>query len=183
MRLDLSSATPPHLLHMVFSFSIFSLLNPNTSWFQVYVLIESMKAHFSPSIYGAFIEFITHLDSLLVKDESEILNCVYPSNIVSDVPTYSTFGLSIISRLGSIDLEVNLENGGDNSSLLTVSLQEIYVRYVQNFPFSASVNDGKYAFWTITLHILLTFYGNNYINLQLVCCVYYVLLNCSSRCH
>ncbi|XP_058779187.1 uncharacterized protein LOC131653133 isoform X2 [Vicia villosa] len=96
---------------------------------EVYVLIESMKVYFSPSIYGAFIDFITHLDSLLVKDESEILNSVYPSNIVSDVPTYSTFGLSIISRLGSIDLEVDLENGGDNSSLLTVSLQEIYVRF------------------------------------------------------
>lgn len=98
-----------------------------------------MKVHFSPSIYDTFIDFITHLNSQLVRDESEILNCVYPSNIVSDVPTCSTFGISIILRLGSVDLEVDLENGGDNSSLLTVSLQEIHVRYVQNFPFSASV--------------------------------------------
>nr|XP_027186042.1 uncharacterized protein LOC101509905 isoform X3 [Cicer arietinum] len=95
---------------------------------EVYVLIESLKAHFSPSVYGAFIELGTYLDSLLVRGESE-LNCVHPPNIVSDKSTYSTFGISIISRLGSVDLEVDLENRGDNSSVLMISMQDIYVRY------------------------------------------------------
>lgn len=122
------------------------------------MLIESLKVHFSPSIYGAFIELRTHMDSLLVRGESEIVNCVSPSNIVSDVSAHSTFGISIISRLGSVDLEVDLENRGDKSSVLMVSLQEIYVRYVHNCPFSARVElflhfDGKYAFCRITLHI------------------------------
>ncbi|XP_024632124.1 uncharacterized protein [Medicago truncatula] len=96
---------------------------------EVYMLIESLKVHFSHSIYGAFIELRTHMDSLLVRGESEIVNRVSPSNIVSDVSAHSTFGISIISRLGSVDLEVDLENRGDKSSVLMVSLQEIYVRY------------------------------------------------------
>ncbi|PNY07700.1 vacuolar sorting-associated protein [Trifolium pratense] len=95
---------------------------------EVYVHMESLKVNFSPSIYGAFIELSTHLDSLLLRDESETLNCVYPPNIVPDASSYSTFGISVISRLGSVDLEVDLENGGDNSSVLMVSLQEIDVR-------------------------------------------------------
>ncbi|XP_045818799.1 uncharacterized protein LOC123911434 isoform X3 [Trifolium pratense] len=97
---------------------------------EVYVHMESLKVNFSPSIYGAFIELSTHLDSLLLRDESETLNCVYPPNIVPDASSYSTFGISVISRLGSVDLEVDLENGGDNSSVLMVSLQEIDVRFV-----------------------------------------------------
>lgn len=92
------------------------------------MFIESLKIHFSPSRYGAFIELVTHLDSLLVKDESEILNSDYPPNIVSDVPPCSTFGASIISRLSSINLEVDLENSEDNSSIIKVSLQEVGVR-------------------------------------------------------
>lgn len=120
-----------YLLHRVFSFFVFSLLINNFFLFQVYVLIESLKAHFSPSVYGAFIELGTYLDSLLVRGESE-LNCVHPPNIVSDKSTYSTFGISIISRLGSVDLEVDLENRGDNSSVLMISMQDIYVRYVLN---------------------------------------------------
>ncbi|MCH81348.1 vacuolar protein sorting-associated protein, partial [Trifolium medium] len=106
---------------------------------EVYVHMESLKVHFSPSIYGAFIELSTHLDSLLLRDESETLNCVYPPNIVSDASSYSTFGISVISRLGSVDLEVDLENRGDNSSVLMVSLQEIDVRYVHKCPSSICV--------------------------------------------
>ncbi|XP_061363844.1 uncharacterized protein LOC133307357 isoform X2 [Gastrolobium bilobum] len=96
---------------------------------EVYVLIESLKAHFSPSIYGAFIELFTHLGTLHVWSESEILNCPNPPNIVSVEPTSSTFGISIISKLGSIDLEVDLENNGDNSLEILVSLQEMDIRY------------------------------------------------------
>ncbi|XP_057415336.1 uncharacterized protein LOC130710179 isoform X3 [Lotus japonicus] len=96
---------------------------------EVYVLIESLKAHFSPSMYCAFIELITHLDTLLVRGESEILNCDSRHNVVSDVTKDSPFGLSIISKLGSVDLEVDLENSGDNSSELVVSLHDMDLRY------------------------------------------------------
>ncbi|KAK7315042.1 hypothetical protein VNO77_33574 [Canavalia gladiata] len=96
---------------------------------EVYVLIESLKAHFSPSIYGAFIELMTHLGTLHVRGESEVLNCHYPPNIISGVPMYSTFGISFVSKLDSVDLEVDLENGGDNSSGLLVSLQKMVIRY------------------------------------------------------
>lgn len=102
--------------------------------FQVFVLIESLTAHFSPSIYGAFIELITYLGSLHLSCESEILDCPYLHNLVSVVPTSSTFGISIISKLGSVDLEVDLENNGDNSSVLMVSVQEMDIRYVHHCP-------------------------------------------------
>ncbi|XP_027357140.1 uncharacterized protein LOC113866515 [Abrus precatorius] len=95
---------------------------------EAYVLIESLKAHFSPSIYGALIELMTHLGTLDVRGESEVLNCPYPPAFVSVVPTYSTFGISIVSKLDSVDLEVDLENSGENSSELMVSMQEIVVR-------------------------------------------------------
>lgn len=94
------------------------------------MLIESLKAHFSPSMYCAFIELITHLDTLLVRGESEILNCDSRHNVVSDVTKDYPFGLSIISKLGSVDLEVDLENSGDNSSELVVSLHDMDLRYV-----------------------------------------------------
>ncbi|KAF1899682.1 hypothetical protein Lal_00019812 [Lupinus albus] len=95
---------------------------------EVYVLIESLKAHFSPSIYGAFLELITHLGTTLLRDESETLNCPYSSDMVSVVPN-STFGVSIISKFGPVDLDVDLENSVDNSSELVVSLQEMDIQY------------------------------------------------------
>ncbi|TKY59210.1 putative vacuolar protein sorting-associated protein 13A [Spatholobus suberectus] len=96
---------------------------------EVYVLIESLKAHLTPSIYGAFIELMTHLGTLHVRGESEVLNSPHPPNIVSVVPTYSTFGISIVSKIDSVDLEVDLEDSGDSSSELMVSLQKIVLRY------------------------------------------------------
>jgi hypothetical protein len=154
-------------------------LIPNSSWFQVYVCLESLKVHFSPSIYGAFIELSTHLDSLLLRNESETLNYVYPPNIVSDAPSYSTFGISVISRLGSVDLEVDLENRGDNSSVLMVSLQQIDVRYVHKCPSSVCV--GLFPLWwkicILKSHPSYPPYllCCNYINLQFVCCVMFCM--------
>ncbi|KAG4977288.1 hypothetical protein JHK84_036989 [Glycine max] len=99
---------------------------------EVYVLIESLKVHFSPSIYGAFIELTNHLGTLHVTGESGVLNSPHPPNIVSVLPTYSTFGISIVSIIDSIDLDVDLEDSGDNSSKLMVSLQKMVLRYASS---------------------------------------------------
>ena len=64
------------------------------------------------------------------RDESEVSDNQYALNMVSVVPT-SIFGLSICSKLGSLVLQVDLENTADNSSFLSLSLQEIDIWYVQ----------------------------------------------------
>ncbi|XLS59714.1 hypothetical protein HN51_009469 [Arachis hypogaea] len=96
---------------------------------EVYVFIAPFKAHFSPSIYGAILELITYQGTLHLSRESETLNWPYPPNVPSVTPKSSTFGISISSKFGSVDLEVDFENSGDNSSELLVSLQEIDMRY------------------------------------------------------
>ncbi|KAK8472891.1 hypothetical protein PHAVU_002G234304 [Phaseolus vulgaris] len=97
---------------------------------EVYVSIESLKAHFSPSIYGAFIELMNHMATLHLMGEFGVLNSSHPPNIVSVVPAYSTFGISIVSKIDLVDLEVHLEYDGDSHSELMVSLQNLVVRYV-----------------------------------------------------
>nr|KYP76317.1 Putative vacuolar protein sorting-associated protein 13A [Cajanus cajan] len=95
---------------------------------EVYVLVGSLKAHLSPSIYGALIELVTHLGRLHVMGESEVLNSPHPPNIVPVLPAYSTFGISIVSKIDSVDLEVDLEDNGDSSSKLMISLKKIVLR-------------------------------------------------------
>ena len=73
---------------------------------------------------------ITYLGTLHLSGESEILNRPYPPNVASVMPKSSTFGIAVSSKLGSVDLEVDLENSGDDSSELMVSLQEIDIRYL-----------------------------------------------------
>lgn len=73
---------------------------------------------------------ITHLDTLHVRGESEDLYYPHPPNTVSDVPTHSTFGISIVSKIDLVDLEVDLEDSGDSSSKLMVSFQKMVLRYV-----------------------------------------------------
>ncbi|CAJ1948628.1 unnamed protein product [Sphenostylis stenocarpa] len=97
---------------------------------EVYVLIESLKAHFSPSINGSLIELLNHMGTLLVMGKLGVLNSSHPPNIDWVVPTYSTFGISIVSKIDLVDLEVDLEYCGDSSSKLMVSLQKMVLRYV-----------------------------------------------------
>ncbi|KAL2321117.1 hypothetical protein Fmac_030086 [Flemingia macrophylla] len=72
---------------------------------EVHVIVGSLEAHLSPSIYGALIELMTHLRRLHVMSESEVLNYPHPPNVVSVLPEYSTFGISSFSKVDSIHLE------------------------------------------------------------------------------
>ncbi|KAK4267115.1 hypothetical protein QN277_023943 [Acacia crassicarpa] len=94
---------------------------------EVFINIELLKAHFSPSIYGAVRELVNHLGSLRSKNECEILEASYLPNIVSGAP--SILGVSVNSNLRSVILRVNLENDGDNSSALMLSLEEMKIWY------------------------------------------------------
>ncbi|KAF7824639.1 putative vacuolar protein sorting-associated protein 13A isoform A [Senna tora] len=86
---------------------------------EAFAIIELLKVHFSPSIYGAILELVTHMGSLHSRDKSEI----------DSVVPY-TYGVSVVSKLHSVVLDVDLANDGDNSSALIVSLQEMNIRYV-----------------------------------------------------
>jgi len=73
--------------------------------------------------------------TLHLMGEFGVLNSSHPPNNVSVVPAYSTFGMSIVSKIDLVDLEVDLEDDGDSHSELTVSLQKLVVRYVQRYAF------------------------------------------------
>lgn len=73
--------------------------------------------------------------TLHLMGEFGVLNSSHPPNIVSVVPAYSTFGISIVSKIELVDLEVHLEYDGDSHSELMVSLQNLVVRYVQHNAF------------------------------------------------
>ncbi|XP_027919445.1 uncharacterized protein LOC114177994 isoform X3 [Vigna unguiculata] len=96
---------------------------------EVYVSIESLKAHFSPSIYGSLMELMNHIGTLHLMGEFGVLNSSHPPNTVSVVPAYSTFGISIVSKVDLVDLEVDFEYGDSHSELM-VSLQKMVLRYV-----------------------------------------------------
>ncbi|BAT73681.1 hypothetical protein VIGAN_01119500 [Vigna angularis var. angularis] len=97
---------------------------------EVYVSIESVKAHFSPSIYGSFMELMNHMSTLHLMGEFGVLNSSHPPNTVLVEPTDSTFGISIVSKVDLVDLEVDLEYDGDSHSEIMVSLQKMVLRYV-----------------------------------------------------
>ncbi|KAI4331783.1 hypothetical protein L6164_016738 [Bauhinia variegata] len=116
-----------------FCASIFlaSCVIPDESIFkqlEVFLLIESLDAFFSPSVYASLLELITHID-LYMRDDSDLLHDPYSLDTVSFIPPTSIFGVSFKSKLGSVDLQVDLANNGDNSSVLMLSLQEIDIRY------------------------------------------------------
>ncbi|XP_022639322.1 uncharacterized protein LOC106768127 isoform X4 [Vigna radiata var. radiata] len=97
---------------------------------EVYVSIESVKAHISPSIYGSFMELMNHMSTLHLMGEFGVLNSSHPPITVLVEPTKSTFGISIVSNIDLVDLEVELEYDGDSQSVITVSLQKMVLRYV-----------------------------------------------------
>lgn len=76
-------------------------------------------------------ELMNHIGTLHLMGEFGVLNSSHPPNTVSVVPAYSTFGISIVSKVDLVDLEVDFEYGDSHSELM-VSLQKMVLRYVQH---------------------------------------------------
>ncbi|KAL5806155.1 hypothetical protein ACOSQ4_028888 [Xanthoceras sorbifolium] len=89
---------------------------------EVFVSISLLQAQLSPSIYGSFMALIAHLDSQQSRTVPTMLN---DSNQV-ETPA---FGFSISANLESVSVHVDLENDGENSSLLMLTLQDLDICY------------------------------------------------------
>ncbi|KAJ7978120.1 putative Vacuolar protein sorting-associated protein [Quillaja saponaria] len=97
---------------------------------EVFVIIQSIHAHFSPSIYSAVVEVVSHLGILQSKAESLMRDIPDPHDIMSNVPKASSFGFSISSNLESVSLQVDISNNEDNGNALMISLLELDIQYV-----------------------------------------------------
>ncbi|KAI9153087.1 hypothetical protein LWI28_005759 [Acer negundo] len=97
--------------------------------FQVYVAISPLQAHLSPSIYGSIVALIAHLDSQQSRTVPAMLNNSSSLNVTSNRVENPVFGLSISANLESVSVHVDLENDGENSSLLMLTLQDLDICY------------------------------------------------------
>lgn len=98
--------------------------------FQVYIVISSLNAHFSSSIYVAILGLIAHLDVSSSKSEEMIISTLGSLNVMPNGPrTLNTLRFSIGTNLQAAKINVNLENDAENSSIFTLSLREFAIRY------------------------------------------------------
>lgn len=97
---------------------------------QVYIIVPSLHAHLSPSIYGAVLELVAHLGTLRFKSESASSETLHPHSVTSNEWRDPIFGLSISANLELVFLEIDLANNGDNSSALMLALKDLDLWYV-----------------------------------------------------
>lgn len=97
---------------------------------EVYIVISSLNAHFSSSIYVAILGLIAHLDVSSSKSEEMIISTLGSLNVMPNGPrTLNTLRFSIGTNLQAAKINVNLENDAENSSIFTLSLREFAIRY------------------------------------------------------
>ena len=95
-------------------------------WFQVYISVLSIHAHFSPLIHSSVNGLIAHFKILQSKSEPVSLSSVGYLNIMSNGTTSpNNFSFSISANLESANVHVNLENDGANSSVLMLAVLEL----------------------------------------------------------
>nr|XP_043636090.1 uncharacterized protein LOC122607220 [Erigeron canadensis] len=98
---------------------------------EVYVVVETLLAHLSPSIVGAVLELIESVDKLYQPSHSGTTTVT--SSYDMDLPqpkNISTSWVSVIANLDSSKVIVDLENGLEASCTLTVSLQDLEIRFI-----------------------------------------------------
>ncbi|ESR43047.1 hypothetical protein CICLE_v100108862mg, partial [Citrus x clementina] len=96
---------------------------------EVCVIVSMLRAHFSPAIYESVVALISHLDLLQSTSEAAVLNHSSSLGSMPNQVEASVFGISVSVNLESVSLHIDLANNGENSSLLTFSVQKIDIRY------------------------------------------------------
>ncbi|XP_059429987.1 uncharacterized protein LOC132163636 isoform X3 [Corylus avellana] len=97
---------------------------------EVYIIVSSLRAHLSPSIYGAVLELIAHLGIVFSpKNESVTSETLDPLNMTPNGWTTHIFGFSVNANLESVSLQVDIANNGDYSSALMLSLRDLDIWY------------------------------------------------------
>ncbi|CAK9182445.1 unnamed protein product [Ilex paraguariensis] len=103
---------------------------------EVYLIVPSLCAHFSPSIYGAIMGIMENTHVLHSTIDSPIFSMpdsLYTNSSRSEIP--KMFWFSVVATIGSAGFLVDIENDEDNSCILMLSLQEFDVRFGQiEFP-------------------------------------------------
>ncbi|KAG2700491.1 hypothetical protein I3760_06G000100 [Carya illinoinensis] len=96
---------------------------------EVYIVVSSLHAYLSPSIYGAVLELIAHLSTMHSKSEYVTSETLDPLNMASNGWMTPYFGFSFGSNLESVSLQVDLANNGDTSAALMLVLQDLNIQY------------------------------------------------------
>lgn len=109
-------------------------------WFQVCVIVSMLHAHFSPAIYESVVALISHLDLLQSTSEAAVLNHSSSLGSMSNQVEASVFGISVSVNLESVSLHIDLANNGENSSLLTFSVQKLDIRLVITTEFMLGIH-------------------------------------------
>ncbi|XP_021627253.1 uncharacterized protein LOC110625875 isoform X2 [Manihot esculenta] len=96
---------------------------------EVFIILPSLTAEFSPSIYESIMALVVHLHMLHAKSSSLIPRNPYAHNAMSSQPWESVFGFSIDAKLKSLSFHVDLANDQGCSSKLQLFLQELDIWY------------------------------------------------------
>ncbi|XP_076908384.1 uncharacterized protein LOC143565241 [Bidens hawaiensis] len=104
---------------------------------EVYVVVATFWAHLSPTIVGAVLELVDSLSML--HDSSHLVTSDTPSSYdtpsshhtdLDKLKNINSSRVSVIANLESASVIVDLENGLEASCTLTVSLQDLDIRFV-----------------------------------------------------
>lgn len=97
--------------------------------FQVGIIIQSLHAHFSPSIYGSVLGLLGDLNTHSKFDLAIMpkVNSVFMSN---ERTTPEPFRYSINAHLESFNMHIDLENDKENGCTLLLNLHKLDIRYV-----------------------------------------------------
>ncbi|CAN1217850.1 Intermembrane lipid transfer protein vps13A [Linum perenne] len=96
---------------------------------EVSIIISSVSAKFSPSIFRSVIAVIAYVDSLYSNSGSLSLINLHTSSAAPSAPWASYFGSTVAASIHSGMVYLDFENESENSSKLSLSLQELYMRY------------------------------------------------------
>uniref|UniRef100_A0A2P2MK19 Uncharacterized protein LOC105135080 isoform X1 n=1 Tax=Rhizophora mucronata TaxID=61149 RepID=A0A2P2MK19_RHIMU len=97
---------------------------------EVYIVLPSLDASFSLSLLESFVALVEHLQAIQSRSGCLMLKSPSFPKVLSSKSAAPIFGFSIVAKLHSVSLHVDLANDGENSSELLFSLQEFYIRYV-----------------------------------------------------
>ncbi|XP_050382411.1 uncharacterized protein LOC126799284 isoform X2 [Argentina anserina] len=93
------------------------------------VIISSVHAHFSPSIYAAIMGLIAYIGAVQLKFESLPFENTGSLNAASNGFKTPVFGFSTNFKLEMMKIEVELENEQENSSSFMLKFQQLDIGY------------------------------------------------------
>nr|XP_011467498.1 PREDICTED: uncharacterized protein LOC101298156 [Fragaria vesca subsp. vesca] len=93
------------------------------------VIVSSLHAHFSPSIYAAILGLIAYLGALQLKFDSLPLETIDSLDATSNGLGTPVFGFSTNIKLETVKIEVELENEQENSSSIMLKFQQLDIGY------------------------------------------------------